>query len=166
MAEKTATYIAAPTKVPEIRRDLELSYSPTDGERRLKSSFIVALSENPVADAEHITAALVEQLTGDPSIHKLWAKPGFKLWFTAVNENRAKAEYTFGRLLDSFEMIALSDDPKSFGPKVQAARVLADILGYSAKSKPAKASDDELPSDPEELRAYIDKLEAKPRKAN
>ena len=138
---------------------LEALYQPSDAERRLKASFFAALEDNPVCDRKGVTAAAVELLTNDSGIHRLWGRPRFKEWFTNTSEFAAKCDYVLDQLLDSFEAIALSDDPKSYGAKVSAAKLLADLRGHTSKVAKTRVLDGEIPTDPDKLLEYINTLE-------
>lgn len=160
MAEKTPTLARAGDALTLAVRDLELSYQASDEERRVKALFFTLLDENPVCDRKNITLAAIEQLTNDSRVSKWWGKPGFKQWFCNHVEVAAKAEFILDKLLDSFRMIADSEDPKSFGAKVQAAKLLADMRGHTAKATKTRVLDAEIPQTQEELEAYVSKLES------
>lgn len=155
----------AATQVQDAVRALDLLYCPADDERRLKAQFYAALEENPVCDRDEVTVAAVIQLTGDGRVSAWWGKPGFREWFCNKDEFKAKCDFALDLLLDSFVEIARSDDPKSFGAKVQAAKLLAELRGHTGKGVKTKVLDGEIPTDPDELEAYVDKLEATRRKA-
>jgi hypothetical protein len=159
MAERTPTLSKVMDTASEAIRAAELSYAPSDAERQLKALFYTAQAENPLADLDKITAAMIEQITNDGRIHKWWSKPGFKEWFCNRFDVQARAEYVLDKLLDSFLDIAISDDPKSYSSKVAAAKFLAELRGYTGRAKTPPPAHG-LPSDPDELRAYIKSLEA------
>jgi hypothetical protein len=160
MAEKRPTFNSIVEKATEAVQGLELSYSPTDQERRLRALFYVALEDHPVADADNITPALIEQLTNDSRILKWWSKPGFKEWFQCRVTLQAKAEYALDLLIDSFIDLARSDDPKTVSAKVAAAKLLAEMRGHTGKAKKQQALDVSIPETKEELEAYVKKLQA------
>jgi hypothetical protein len=159
VATKTPSFSQIIDKASEAVQSLEQSYQPTDQERRLRATFWTALEDHPVADADTINPTVVEQLTNDSRIRKWWSKPGFQSWFLCKSEVQGKAEYALDLLLDSFIEIALSDDPKSYGAKVAAAKLLADMRGYSGKVKKAAAIDADIPVERDQLEAFVKKLQ-------
>lgn len=157
-ATKRPTFVSATERVRDLAT--EISYIPSDPEKELKALFTVALEENPITDWNSLSPSVIEELTKDPRIHKWWPKPGFREWFSNRHEFRAKGEFILDKLLDSFLQIALSDDPKSFGAKVQAAKVLAEITGKTQKAAKIRVLDAEIPDNPTEIKAMIKQLEA------
>lgn len=162
-ATKRPTFVAATEAVRDLAVEV-VSYQPSDVERQLKAQFQAALEDNPVCDKDNVTAAAVAQLTNDSRIYKLWSKPGFRDWFCNRHEFIAKANYTLDLLLDSFRHIALDTNPKSYGAKVQAAKVLAEITGKVSKGVKTKVLDRDIPDDPEELEKFAADLETKTRR--
>lgn len=158
-ATRTPTFSADIEKVTELVQ--ELSYSPNGEERRAKAKLIAALEDNPVTDWASLTSAAAVQLTGDERIARWWSKPGFAEWFCNKNEFRAKAEFLLDVMLDGLVELAASSDPRTFSSKINAIKVLVEITGRGAKSSKVKVLDTEIPTDPDELREYIAKLEGK-----
>jgi len=159
-ATKSPTFLQAGEQIVALAADI--SYQPSDAERGLKALLAVVLEDNPArGDWDQLTAAAIEQITNDGRIHRWWSKPGFKEWLTNKHEFLAKSTAILDKLLDSFYYIAADPDPQSYGAKVAAAKLLAALTGRGAKAAKTKILDASIPDEPEELKAYIAKLEKK-----
>lgn len=103
----------------------ELTYMPTDGQRRAKSAFWQRFNENPLCDPSDVSLSVVLKFVQDTRIEKWWGSVGFREWFQNHNEFRDRLEYLSHKILDSLEMVL--DDPKAqANAKVNAAKLILE----------------------------------------
>lgn len=59
----------------------EVIFTPTDTQLLVKSKFWRRMKENPMHDANRVSAATVEQITGSSQVRHWWSDKSFKEWF-------------------------------------------------------------------------------------
>lgn len=103
----------------------ELTFLPTDGQKRAKSAFWSRFNENPLCDPTEVSLSIVGQFINDGRVEKWWSQVGFREWFTNNNEFRDRLEYLSHKILDSLEYVL--DDPKAqANAKVNAAKLILE----------------------------------------
>lgn len=106
----------------------DLTYEPSDAERRAKAQFWAKYYDDPKMDRNSISLAAVLDYTGDSRISRWWGKPGFKEWFCNKDEWRQRQEYLVNLAQSVAEDILL--DPKANPTaKVALIKFLTESIG-------------------------------------
>jgi len=144
---------------------MDLVYTPSHTERRVKAAYIASLEENPVL-GDQPTIASVSALTGDSRIAKWWSKPGFKEWFLNKDEFRQKVEYLATAALDTIEEI-MADGDANPSSRIAAAKLMMEAARKLPKAgdNGGKFADDRINEmTQKELEIYIAKSLPAPKK--
>lgn len=125
MAETPAPRPKSATALIEVLAN-DLTYIPNPEQRKVKESFWVRFTENPVCEPTHITLSIVLQLVGDPRLDRWWNHPGFKEWFRNQEEFRERAATMAHLALDTLQSILLNELAQP-SARVNAAKLVLEI---------------------------------------
>lgn len=129
----------------------DLTYIPSDDERRVKASFWKRFTDTPICNPNAITLAAAQSLLNDSRLDRWWSKPGFKEWFANQEEWRERAEYIAQLALGVFENL-LTDPATQAATKYAAARDALKLTGKFQPTGDGKSTDEMTPA---ELRHLI-----------
>jgi hypothetical protein len=141
-------------KLKAVTADLILD--PSEAQCVAKARFWRKMSENPLYDADKISTAQIERMTGSSMLTKWWANPKFRDWFLekehiyyAVSALAEKAVAVLWEVLD--------DPTASAKTRVDVAKLALDLKGVRPPSrKEVRWADVEIQKkSPEELDQYI-----------
>lgn len=136
----------------------EVLMEPSESQLLAKSRFWRKMAENPLFDADKVTAAKVEQLTGSSQIKKWWGDPMFRDWFLdkdfVYHGLQMLAEKGIKALYE------ILDDPKTSAKEKGLAAIKAlELAGYKpAARREVKWADKGIGDmDANQLREFIAK---------
>lgn len=141
---------------------VELIFSPSEEQKRLKSSFWAVVADYATIDVENIKLVDVKQVTGDTRCESWWRQPGFQEWFANKDEYRQQLEYEFSVALATLNDV-MTDRDAPANARVRAAEIVARLANKEpAKTKETKWADKDIGEmDTKQLDALIKKLTPK-----
>lgn len=156
MTDKTSSQ--QQTFAEAVDQALEEVYMPSVEQRRVKSAYLAAVSDDPSVDPkEPVTLARALQVTGQTRLTHWWKLTGFKEWFNNKDEYRQRLEYLNQLALDKAEELLYDDNPKTASARVSLIKTLMEAGGkMAAKQKEVKLLDEVIQKmDRQQLEAYL-----------
>lgn len=122
----------------------DLSYTPTEAQRKIKSRFWSYFSDSGTLPPSQIDLATALMYGADRGLSEWWDLPGFSQWFANKDEFRQRLEYLAQRAVDELEKILNDNNPMGGSTKVSAIKLIMDIANKQPKSTAEKFLDERI----------------------
>lgn len=123
-----------------LERKAEAEFQPTETMKQTKSRFMARVADDPAFDlGPSLTLARVEQVIGK-TIGRWWSTPGFREWFTNVNEFQDAVEGNAILAAETLREIMSNPDAQPTA-RVNACKVALEV----ARKFPRNVKEDESP---------------------